>query len=404
MKKSLFLLIMACGSALLHAQTKPTVNTVDFELGNGLTLNANDGLYQLQIQGTIQPYFGYRDLGNEVSENYFNVARSYLSFGGFAVDEKFSFFVQLDFSSPSPLLDAWGAYEPWKDVKFIVGQKQNIANNREMLYMENQLQFVNRSLLSTTFSASGREMGLFFDSKFGNSFVIAPQLAVTSGDGRNSFGMDSRDIDVGGFKYAARLDVYPLGDFSEGNNIGVADFAREEQLKMVLGGAYSYNYGASNAVGEGHDDFNLYDNLGNELYPDYRKLYADVLLKYKGFSLLGEYAVATATSLDGMYTTVTSDPLLPTQISEYLNLGSSYNVQLGYVTPWDYALDIRYSQVNQEFETNANSLVRDATAYSIGVSKYFKNNALKVHGAFTTIEQEGSSRVLLAELMLQVMI
>lgn len=140
------------------------------------------------------------------------------------------------------------------------------------------------------------------------------------------------------------------------------------------------------------------------MYPDYRQLYGDVLIKYRGFSLLGEYAISTATGLEDMYTTVTSDALLPTEISEYLNLGTAFNIQLGYVTQWDYALDLRYSQVNQEFEENLSSLVRNSNAYSIGISKYFVGNALKVHGGFTSLQRDGSNRVLLAELMLQVMI
>ncbi|NVK03751.1 MAG: hypothetical protein HWD92_02965 [Flavobacteriia bacterium] len=405
MKKTIYTVALVLGGLWLSAQTKPTENAVNFELGSGLNFMANDGLYAFHIRGMVQPYYGYESIGEVPDAQYFNVRRSYLSFGGEAINEKFSFFVQLDFSNMNPLLDAWGAYEPWEDVQFTVGQKQNIANNREMLFMENQLQFADRSLLSSTFSRTGREFGFFFDAKIGDKFGIVPQVAITSGDGRNSFGADSRDVDLGGFKSAARLDVYPLGYFAEGNDVQVADLMHESSPKLALGGAVSYNAGASNSVGEGHGDFSLYDRLGNSIYPDYRQLYADVLFKFQGFSLLGEYSVSTATALNGTFTTVTGDELMPTEISEYLALGSSYNVQLGYVTRSGYAIDVRYTDVAQEFEQNTSSLVQNSNAMSLGLTKYFKGNALKIHAALTSVQVEGvGGRQMLGELMLQVML
>ena len=71
---------------------------------------------------------------------------------------------------------------------------------------------------------------------------------------------------------------------------------------ISLGG--SYNDGASNTVGEGHGDFNLYDANGDSKYPDYRKLHFDLLSKYQGFSFLAEYLIATATDLDGSYKSI----------------------------------------------------------------------------------------------------
>jgi len=90
-------------------------------------------------------------------------------------------------------------------------------------------------MVSTAFSASGREFGLFVSHLFLLGTVgVEPQIAITSGDGRNSFGVDSRDYDRGGLKYGGRLDVYPLGFFVEGNGNLIADLAHEETFKMVI--------------------------------------------------------------------------------------------------------------------------------------------------------------------------
>ena len=193
-------------------------------------------------------------------------------------------------------------------------------------------------------------------------------------------------MDLGGLKYAGRLDFYPLGEFSEGNENLVADLMHEENVKLVLGGSASFNDGASSGVGEGHGDFLLYNQKGAEQLPDYRQVYGDLLLKYQGFSLLGEYAVATATNLEGTYTDIAGTNLLEaTEISESLALGSALNLQLGYVTKSGYAADVSYSVTTPEFHANVNSQLRDMNAVRLGLSKYFKGNDLKLQTAVSSI-------------------
>ncbi|MAX80075.1 MAG: hypothetical protein CL843_07860 [Crocinitomicaceae bacterium] len=408
MKKLITLILSAAAVTSAVAQdtafTAPN-HEVNFELGKGLNYSFNEGAYQFKISGMMQPYFAVENNENADEPDYLmNSKRTYLNFSGKALEEKVSFFFQADFSLNDPLLDAWVAYQPFGNFIVTAGQKQNITNNREMLFMETNLQFPDRSLLSTSFSQTGREFGLFVENTFGGDrFAVVPQVSVTSGDGRNSFGSDSRDVDLGGVKYGARLDVYPLGLFTEGNEKLVADLAHEEKPKLVIGGAYSYNDGASNAVGEGHGDVYLYNALGEQQLPDYRQVYADILFNYKGFSLLGEYALATATSLEGSYADeAATEVIIPTQISEFLALGSAYNAQIGYVTKSGYALDLRYSQVTPEFEDNANSIITETTGYTVGFSKYFKDNALKLQVAGSSYDNELTGNTFMGEFLVQV--
>lgn len=402
--KKVFILSFVLLAAQAFAQIKPTKNHSSFELGNGLNFGFNDSTYLFKLSGMVQPYIAFDKMANQDALYYFNSKRSYLNFSGVAVKEKVDFFFQLDYSSPSPLLDAYVSYHPFSGFSITMGQKQNMANNREMLIMEDQLQFPDRSLLSQEYSRTGREFGLFVDYKLGNStFGVVPQVAVTSGDGKNSFGVDSRDSDLGGFKYSARLDIYPLGYFSEGNNRLIADIQHEESFKLVIGGAASFNDGASQAVGEGHGDFVLYNANGKPQQPDYRQVYGDVLMKYQGFSLLGEYGVSTATNLEGTYKMATgNDELLPTEISEYLALGTGYNVQLGYVTTSGYGVDVRLSGVAPEFSENVNSVIQQQDGYTVGVSKYFKGNALKIQAAFSQINYADGTDMVMGQLLFQV--
>ena len=403
--RNIFLHFLLLGSLAAFAQDKPVAppHSANFELGEGLVFNLNNGDYTFKLGGMIQPAIGFIKDSTAEAEYLFNARRTYFNIGGKAKNEKLEFLIQTDFSLSSPLLDAWVAYQPHKTVKIAMGQKQTIGNNREMMLMEDQLQYIDRSVLSTVYSNTGREFGVFIESTFDlGSAVLAPQIAVTSGDGRNSFGASSLDTDAGGFKYAARLDAYPFGNFKEGNDKQVADLHREESPKLVLGAAASYNDGASGTTGEGHNELALYNFRGELQLPDYRQLYGDLLFKYKGFSFLGEYGVATAKGLEGAYINETATvDLVPRQISEILSLGAGMNLQAGYVTASGYGADVRYASVAPEFDTNVASVVSNITATSLGITKYIKQNSLKLNAAVTSYNVDGASS-LRGDFMVQV--
>lgn len=399
------LLLLAFAAAVhTSGQIRPAENTADFELGTGLNFMFNDSTYQFRMSGMVQPYFGAEWVQGESPDYFLNPKRAYLNFYGKAAKEKISFFFQLDFSDLNSLLDAWVAFHPADGLNITLGQKQTIANNREMMMMEDRLVFADRSLLSTAYSRTGREFGLYVDYALEiDNVVLVPQAAVTSGDGRNSFGQNSRDVDFGGVKYAGRLDVYPMGMFAPGNNGQVADLAHEEQPKAVIGGAASYNVGATDAVGEGHGNFFLFDRDGNRSLADYRQLYADVLIKYRGFSFLGEYVVATAAGLDEVFPTEDGiNPLFPTEIARYLALGTGFNMQAGYVTRSGYGLDGRVFAISPEFNRNPESLIGQQTGWSLGFSKYFKGQAAKVSLAYTALDRPEGGTTGLGELLFQV--
>lgn len=388
----------------INAQESNSPAKVSFELGSGLQISSENENYQFGIGGMIQPSISFEQIEDNDPDYFLNAKRTYFNISGKAVKEKVSFFIQTDFSLNKPLLDAWLAYHIHSSTTITVGQKQNIGNNREMLVMEDQLQFIERSILSTQFSGSGREFGLYVDSKINfSNIILKPAIGITSGDGRNSFGSDSRDVDLGGFKYSARLDLYPLGAFTENNDKCIADIAHEEKPKFVIGAAASYNDGASNITGEGHGDFLIYNVNGKQQLPDYRKLYADILFKCKGISLMGEYVVATATSLEQTYTDELGQaPLLPTQISEYLALGTAYNASIGYTLKKGYGLDVRYAATQPEFEFNPNSLTGEMTEMSIGFSRYLKGNNLKLHASISQVTVGSDQNITRGNLMFQV--
>lgn len=387
------------------SETETQRNQANYSLGNGLNFSFNEGDYQFNVTGFLQPGFLNERVNGLEDVNQFNSKRTFLQFDGAALKEKVSFFIQLDFSLSNPLLDAWMAYHPIEEVKISFGQKQTFVNNREMMYREDRLQFTNRSFLSQNLSETGREFGVFVESKFqlGETIGIAPMAALTSGDGRNSFGEDSRDSDIGGIKIGGRVDLYPLGFFKEGNELTSADLEREDRLKFVVGLAASQNNGASGSTGEGHGDFFLFDDNGNNSLPDYRQLYADILFKYSGFSFLAEYANTSATDIDLVFLDEGATQILaPGQISEFLALGDSYNFQLGYVTSNGYSFDVRYNTATPEFDNYIGSILNDANATTFGFTKYFNKNSLKLQASYTILNPAIGENINQLELLFQI--
>ena len=411
MKKISFLITIFI-TTFITAQ-ESSQNKSDFDFGNGVSLSFEDGDYNFSINGYIKPTYAYNDMtsivdGGTINEfnRQFKSKNSVLEISGNAKKEKVSFCIIMDYSQNDPLLEAWVGYHPSKSVNVYFGQKNTFLNNREMIFNEDILQFTDRSLLSQNHTNSyGQEFGLFIETAFGEEFILSPKFAVTSGDGRNSFGEDSRDSDLGGVKFGARLDLYPFGNFSDGNE-GSVDLVGEQKLIMELGFAYSKNIGTSHKTGNGHGDIMFYDADGNNNLPDYEKIFIDLLLKYKGFSFLAEYADAAASGLNQTYTD-TFNLLIPQQISEYLVLGSSYNFQLGYIFQNDIGIDFRYEFSTPEFTNEINnsyenSILQDFENMSFGMSKYFDNNNLKIQVGVSSIKYFYGDETTIAELVCQI--
>lgn len=386
---------------MVVAQNISPANDFNIQQDGGLVFSFNDGGYQFEMGGFFQPAIIFDQREGQDGDLFLNAKRSFFRFGGKALEEKVSFMVQTNFSDRSPLYDAWIAYHPTEQWTVYMGQRQTFANNLEMRFREDRLQFTERGLTSTQLSLNGREFGLFIEGALGDKVGISPMFAITSGDGQNSFGVDSRDTDLGGLKYAGRVDVFPLGFFTPGNERYSADLMHESSLKILLGAAYSINVGASGPKGEGHGDFMLYNENGMDNLPNYRQLYFDLMAKYKGFSYLFEFGNASANGIRNSFVNEeATQALTPGQISTFLALGSSMNTQLGYVTTSGYSFDLRYGIGNPEFALIAESQLEDVINYTVGFSKYFRGHNLKLQTAYNLMQAPTGNRHIY-ELMVQ---
>ena len=390
-------------------------NDYTYNLGSGILFNFDDSTHMFQIGGMSQPRF----LNSRVNDttldpgNYFGIKRSYFSLNGSLNKGMFSFLIQTNFSDSYPLLDAWAGYHPNKNVSIYFGQRMSPFNNLSMQIMEYNLQFASRNYLSQNFTESGREFGLFIESKFSiGNIGLKPILAITSGDGKNSFGVLSSDTDQGGLKYGGRLNIYPFGFFKENNEFIGHDTYKEKSHKLMLGFSSSLNQGASHEIGEGHyfqdlppnGTFMFFDTIGNRKLPNYLKNYVDILYKYKGFNILFEYVNTAAYNLQGTSLNSTGSLLLePTQISQYLVLGNAFNIQGGYLFKSDWSIDMKFGRSYYEFEQTY-SILQNYDSMGAGITKYFSNRAVKTQlmASYVNFPSLENQNILGLECLLQI--
>ncbi|MDA0303286.1 MAG: hypothetical protein O3B45_02930 [Bacteroidetes bacterium] len=354
--------------------------SAELSLGDGLEVSFSDGMYTFGLGGLLQPVVNLSQVESGDLERSFYIQRSYIEFSASDREKGVSFLIRSDFAAERPLLDAYMVAQINNVFTATIGQFQSIANNREMLFFEGDLAMLNRSMVSTAFAQTGREFGVAVkaDLSLGKARLV-PMLSVTSGDGMNSFGLLSNDVDRGGLKYGGRLDVYPFGRFSEGNEMTGFDLIGESTPKLVLGGASSWNDGASGPVGESHGAFGLYTVDGQDQLPQYLKNYVDAMLKWKRATLLVEYVNAAAYNLQGAYTNpANGESLVSEQISEYLVLGNAYQAQLGVTIDGKWAVNGRFSQSFPEFESNEESVLETVDAVGACLTWFNRGNAMKV--------------------------
>lgn len=359
----------------LSGMAQRTTATARFTPGEGLDISLNRGEHHLNLGGFIRTYGGYEYNKEGENETLFGIRHAFLTLNGDFMFRTFSFQMQADLADSIILTDAWAAWHLKEIVKIAFGQKQTLTNNREMIFEESAISMESRSLLSKTFATTGRELGFFIESSFSlGNVILRPSIAITTGKGRSTFTTDSLGKSVEKLKFGGRLDLMPFGDFSPGNKAGSVDFKHEERLKLLLGGAFSINNRTTHNVGDGTGEFQFYNKEGEFAFPAYRKISGDILMKWKGFSLLGEFINATAANLSKLYRNDNGlSQLTSEEISQYLALGNGFNVQIGYFRN-GWALDARYSKLISEFSDVADSFLKETDEYGFSFTRYFAEN------------------------------
>ena len=414
--KIVFIFYALCSLPLISVSQNLLLG--DYIPGNGITLASDDDNYKVVLRGYAQSLFESRSVRydsvgffDKSVYNRFRARRVRLRISGKQSNPGFSYRLQLNLAESevendelsNVLWDAWVGYNINKYYRVSFGQKSSPTDNIEVLMASNTLQLPERSRLTGAFS-NIREIGLFLDGRNnikGSKWVIKPSINITTGDG---YGYKFNSKDFGGLKYGARVNFLPFGLFRNFGQFRQGDLVRELNPKLLIGFSASYNDGITSRRGRRNGDFIYYTLNGTDTsyqLPDFFKFGADILFKYRGFSLIGEFVQTKAFIPDGI--THRNDRYnnpnnLTTNFRTYspadyvrtqMMLGSGLNLQAGYIFKSLFSIDGRFTSLRpDELSFLNNSLFYNRNKYyEIGVSKYFtKNYTFKVQASYRIID------------------
>jgi hypothetical protein len=396
-----------------RAHANPKVHA--YRLGDGVTVS-NPGIFRLNLSGYVQPFAEGIDFlegddpelqGPDGFNQRFRIRRLRLRLVGDAPRLRLSYRFQVDLSGSAEvgeerssfLLDAFVTYRPTKTMQVTFGQRTTYTDNRELFMRSYTLQLVERSRVTSAF-ASIREFGLFVQDRIRlrrTQHYLRPYFVVTNGDGINAFLKDRGSLKIGG-----RLDYLPFGLFTNKGQFRQADLVRELVPRLVIGVAYSYNFGISSRRGRRSGDILYLDDDDNDRLPNYGKLCVDFLFKYRGFSMLGEFVYAHAdVPVDPDNNPITqrvlnSGDVVPLDLNEVedlvkgrMMLGRGYNIQAGYIFPWNTSVDVRYTHLDAQDTSflNNGTFYNRPNYYTVGLTQYFDNNyGFKIQASFTYVD------------------
>ena len=136
-------------------------------------------------------------------------------------------------------------------------------------------------------------------------FNLAAKGSRTLGEGRN-FGASKN----GGFAYTGRLELYPFGRFKSLGEVAEGDFQREQTVKVLLAGAFSYNNQATRLQGQNGSLMPTGETRNLKQY------YVDFILKYQGFAFYTDFMGRAC-----------SNPLFQGHDDLYVYTGNGLNLQ-----------------------------------------------------------------------------
>ena len=294
------------------------------------------------------------------------VKRLRLRFDGYIYSPKLVYSVQLGFTSydtePLPggdmniVRDAIVYYVPNATWNIGFGQTK-IKANRARINSSSALQFVDRSIVNSEFNLD-RDFGFFgeYNMRGGEGFNLSAKGSVTLGEGRN-WGSSSN----GGLAYTGRLELYPLGRFKSKGDVMEGDFEGEEQVKILVAGAYSYTHKASRLKGQRGavmpDDATR--NIGS--------YFADFILKYRGFAFYTDFMGRSC-----------DRPLFDPQSNAFVYSGQGLNIQTSYLFDKKWEVALRNSTLFPEHEVQPFAGYKRWNQTTVGITRYIIGHSLKV--------------------------
>lgn len=365
-------LLLVMASSCFAQQVTPSPY---FTFGKGLGIISPDSLYLLNIRFRMQNRVAVKTESATdftIDQVEARVRRLRLRFDGYVFTPKLYYLIQLSFSRadmdfddtqfPNVIRDAMVIYAINNHFSIGLGQTK-LPGNRQRVTSSGDLQLPDRSIVNGTFNID-RDFGiqLYYNNHLGKLYYVL-RGAISTGEGRNVTVSDN------GLAYTGRIELLPLGTFTNGGDYFEGDLIREPNPKISLGVTYSQDENTIKTGGQ----------IGRYLYAprDMSTYMTDFLFKYKGWALACEWLVRD--SPDPITTNIDGD-------TRFIYTGFGQNYQGSYLFKRNYEVIARYSRVHP-FD-KIQTLDDQTTQYTMGVSKYIRGHRLKLQSDVTFEQNE----------------
>jgi hypothetical protein len=358
--------------------------------GKGLAFTSRDSSMHLKIGFRFQTKFetsgGLK--GDKDWSSNFLIRRARLKFDGWAFSPKLVYKVELAFSpndlkatkdykeaggAAKVILDAALKWKFHKNFALWVGQTK-LPGNRQRLVSSQKLQLVDRGQVNSIFNID-RDIGLQLHSNFKlGGAVIRPIVAVSKGEGRNIISNN-----IGGFNYTGKIEILPMGKFTGKGDYFEADLKREPTPKLSIAGAFNYNDRGAREKATG---VFMTDTNGVYLQRSVYTAFADLMFKYKGFSLFAEFAMKDYLFQNGETVESIGSEIVDADENTYLT-GNGILIQAGYLFKNNIELAGRFTTVTPSWKGSFDGL----REYTLGLSKYVVGHSLKIQTDITLVDK-----------------
>ena len=365
-----------------------------YTMGEGIKIRSSVG--NITFNQSLQTLYAVTSANNfNSTSSEFTINRARLTMKGNIFDKRISISARVNFPGNyqsattgsrtfnPEMEEALIQFSPSPTHTFNVGLRADYIDSREIRIEGEDNGFIGRSAASSAFDAIF-DYGIRYIGKYniGGKQILKPYLSLTTGDGRAGL-----QNNFGGLKYGIRLDYLPFDEFTSGGESHMEDVARESTPKLVVGAVVSIDKGATSAYGTNGGRYLYGDASQNIALPDYTKCIIDYLFKYRGFYSMGSITATTAAvpisiagayKLSGAYSPYSglSTHQIDSTVRSYLNLGTGYNIQAGYLFKSDWSFGLRYSYLNNDIYSAA--FANSNRNYSVVVTKYLSGNNLKI--------------------------
>lgn len=372
-------LLTGCLLASIFTAKAQSISNNTF--GKGLKIIAADSSFYLKASLRLQNRYDGVFLDDEYTDQMF-LRRARLKFDGFVYSTKVKYKLEADIVS-GEIKDAVVKWNFYKGFELWAGQTK-LPGNRERVISSQKLQFVDRSQLNSAFTLD-RDKGIQLRHKFKvGKMVVREALAISQGEGPNTRDKKFQNSpELNGKQYTFRMEFLPFGKFASKGDYFGSDLKREPKPKLSIGGTFDYNNNAIRARGNTKDFLTSARNI--------RSYFVDMMFKYKGISVMGEYAKRA----------VNNNELIAIDGSEKSSAfytGDAINLNLGYLLSNNWEIAARYTQVNPDEITTKTELKE----YTIGLSKYIVGHSLKVQSDLTKRTEIGEDDIYQVRLQVEV--